>query len=400
MKIAFIGVGYFPTRTAGEKNFYLKLLPLIRAHADDVIVLSVNDQAEEMYTQDTDSGSIPIYNFTRPFHWGNKKRFLKIVNDTYCYHHRHGPVQEMLEKFLTLFINVGRIRKIIEKHQIDVIYFMDNFGFGMGYVNRRLSKKTVFAAANYDPRGRFYDQLQTKFLRSLDLIVTYSHAYKTILSNLGIKSDQIAVIHWGVNPETLKPLDRQVKQETRKQHGIQSSNSLILWTGYIQQIQEKDFYLAISVAKTICKQRSDIQFIFCFKPETYRNIYKDEEIDGIQVISGAPDFYKLLGSADILFSPTYKLSSTVSPPLTWTEAMSMEVPVITTKVKGAEEIIDHMETGFISDNYDTITDDILAIIDAGIDDKMKTKARNKIAKDYNIRLIADSFAAKFGDMHD
>ena len=306
----------------------------------------------------------------------------------------------MLEKFLTLFLNIRRIRKIIEKHQIDVIYFMDNFGFGMRYVNKRLSKKTVFAAANYDPRGHYYDQLQAKFLRGLDLIVTYSQAYKTILSNLGINKNKIAVIHWGVNPETLLPLGSKDKQEARKKHGIEDNNTLVLWTGYIQQIQEKDFYLAIATAKKIRKQRPGIQFIFCFKPETFKDIYKNEEAEGIQVISGAPDFYKLLGSADILFSPTHKLSSTVSPPLTWTEAMSMEVPVITTKVKGAEEIIDHMENGFITDNYNTITDDILAIFDSGIDDKIKTNAREKIVKNYNIRLIADSFAAEFGDMHD
>jgi glycosyltransferase involved in cell wall biosynthesis len=398
MRIAFIGVGYFPTRTAGEKNFYLKLLPLIRERADDVIVLSVNDQDQEVFTQETEGGSIPIYNFKRPFHWGDKKRFLKIINGVHCYHHRHGPAQEMLEKFLTLSVNMGRIRKIINKHQIDVIYFMDNFGFGMEYTRKRLSKKTVFAAANYDPRGRFYDQLQAYFIRGLDLIVTYSHAYKTILSSIGIKNDRIVVIHWGVDPETLKPLEKQVREQARVRHGIKNGNSVILWTGYIQQIQEKDFYLAISVAKTIRKRRPDIQFVFCFKPETYRPVYKDEEADGIQVISGAPNFHELLGSADILFSPTHKLSSTVSPPLTWVEAMSMGVPVITTKVKGAEEIIEHMSTGYISDDYDMIAEDIMTIIDAGIDDDMKSNARKKVTADYNIQHIADSFAAEFGEM--
>ena len=398
MRIAFIGVGYFPTRTAGEKNFYLKLLPLIRKRVDDVIVLSVNDQTQEVFTQDTGSTPIPIYNFIRPFHWGDNKRFLKVINGVHCYHHRHGPAQEMLEKFLTLFINKGKIKKIIEKHQIDVIYFMDNFGFGMGYIKSKLLIKTVFAAANYDPRGHYYNQLQARFIRGLDLVVTYSHAYKTILSNIGIRDDDIAVIHWGVAPETLKPLEKQVKEETRIKHGIKKGNHLILWTGYIQQIQEKDFFLAISAAKTIRKQRSDIQFVFCFKPETYKPIYKSEEIDGIEVISGAPNFHNLLGSADLLFSPTHKLTSTVSPPLTWTEAMSMGVPVITTKVLGADEIIEDTKNGFISESYDTIAEDIMTIISTGIDDNMKINAREKIVDNYNIHEIAKQFVAKFGDI--
>ena len=71
MRVAFIGVGYFPTRTAGEKNFYLKLLPLIRAQVDDVIVLSVNgefkkythrirtvDQSQSITLQDLFIGAI------------------------------------------------------------------------------------------------------------------------------------------------------------------------------------------------------------------------------------------------------------------------------------------------------------------------------------------------------
>jgi glycosyltransferase involved in cell wall biosynthesis len=384
---------------SGEKNFYLKLLPLIRSQFDDLIVISVNDQ-DSMYTHNTDSGSIPIYNFSRPLHRGNKSRFLKIVNNTHCYHHRHGPIQEMLEKFLTLYINKRKIRNIFENHNIDVIYFMDNFGFGMGYLCKTLSKKTVFAAANYDPRGHFYDRVQKYFLSKLDLIITYSHAYKNILSKLGINNHNISVLHWGISPYTLSPLDDSIKQETKKLHNIKHNNMLILWTGYIQQIQEIDFYLSTSVAKEICKKRSNVQFIFCFKPETFKSKYKDEETDGIQIISGAPNFHNLLGSADLLFSPTYKLSSTVSPPLTWTEAMSMGVPVITTNVKGADEIIDHLVDGYITDNYDTIIADTLSIIDRGIDKNIKHNARKKIIKDYNIHNIANDFVTELGVIHD
>lgn len=396
MRIAFVGVGYFPNRTAGEKNFYLKLLPLIREKVDDVVVLSVNDQDQEMFTQNTINAPISVYNFKRPFHWGDKNHFLRVINGVHCYHHRHKPAQEMFEKFLVLFVNMGRIRKIVDNHQIDVIHFMDNFGFGMKYLKRKLSIKTVFAAANYDPRGHFYDQLQVNFISRLNLIITYSQAYKTILSDLGIKNDRIKVIHWGVAPETLKPLDQDVVDQTKVRYEITDGHSLVLWTGYIQQIQEKDFYLAISEAKKVRKRRGDIQFIFCFKPETYKQAYKDEESNGIKIIPGAPNFYELLGSADLLFSPTHKISSTVSPPLTWIEAMSMGVPVITTRVKGVEEIIENGKTGYISDDYDTIAKDIENIIDTGININMKRKAREKIRNDYNIRVIAENFVSAFG----
>ncbi len=400
MRIAFIGVGYFPGRMASEKNFYLKLLPLIKDKVDDVIVLSINDQTEKMFSQITSNGSIPIYNFKRPFHKGGDDRFLKVVNKLYCYHHRHSPAQEMFEKFLVLFVNIGRIRDILEKHKIDLIYFMDNFGFGMGYLKRKLTKKTMFAAANYDPRGHFYDQIQFNFIRNLDLIVTYSQAYKKILHDLGIKKNQIEVIHWGIDPKTLKPLDDDTKKKIRKRYGIHRNKFFVLWTGYIQQIQEKDFYLTISIAKTIINSRSDIQFIFCFKPETYKTVYKNENCDDIEIIAGASEssFHELLGSADLLLSPSYKISSTVSPPLTWIEAMSMEVPVLTTEIKGADEIILNGETGYISKNYETIIQDIQTIIDSGINQNMKSNAKKMIEENYNIHLIADGYSRKIGDI--
>ena len=396
MRIAFVGVGYFPGLMASEKNFYLELLPLIQDRVDDVIVISINDQTREIFSQITNNEPIPVYNFKRPFHRDGYDRFLKMVNGKYCYHHRHGPAQEMVEKYLVLIMNIEKIRKIIETHKIDIVYFMDNFGFGMGYLKRKLLKKTIFAAANYDPRGRFFNLFQMKFIRNLDLIVTYSHAYKLILRNMGIKNNQIEVIHWGVDPEKIKPLDDAVKQMTRKHHGINYPNFFILWSGYIQQIQEKDFYLTISAAKKIVSQRQDIQFIFCFKPETYKSICGNEKCKGIQVISGTDNFRDLLGSADLFLSPTHKLSSTVSPPLTWLEAMSTEIPVMTTKIMGADEIILDGKTGYISENYSAIAQDINKVINSGIKRDMKLKARKMIEDNYNIHNAADNYARKLG----
>lgn len=393
LRVAFVGVGYFPSKTNGEKNFYLQLIPLLREKVGEVIVLSINDQDQEMFLQPTSCGDVPIYNFKRPLHWGSSARFHEMINGVHCYHHRHGVVQEMLEKFLTVFVHASKIAQILSKHKIDIIYFMDNFGIGMRYAKVWLAKKTVFAAANYDPRGMCYNQLQALFLSKLDMVIAYSQAYRDILSSIGIEKNHISVIHWGVDPAEHTPLSEDDKRLTRQQHGVKDGKTLILWTGYIQQIQEKDFFTTVSVAKNIIKRRPDIQFIFCFKPETYRPIYKDDEDTAIQVVSGAPNFRKLLGSADILLSPTYKLPSTVSPPLTWIEAMAMGVPVITTRVKGAEEIITHGKTGFISDNYETLADDIESIVDAGITNEMRGAARQKIYNDYNIHKISENCIA-------
>lgn len=397
MRVAFIGVGYFPSKMNSEKNFFLKLISQLSEKVDDVIVLSINDQDEPMFSQDTPHGSVRVYNFKRPFHRNASERYYKQVNGVHAYHHRHGVVREMFEKFTTLFVHASRIKEIMAEHRIDLIYFMDNFGFGMRYLRRKSGIRTVFVASNYDPRGRLYNRLQKTFLGALDLIVTYSKAYKSILSKIGVDSEKIRLLHWGIDPAEFSPLSTEAKAAARKQHGVPEGVKLVLWTGYIQQIQEADFYLTVAIAGAVRQRRDDVEFLFCFKPETYKPEYKDAERLGVRVISGSPNFRSLLGAADILISPTYKLSSTVSPPLTWTEVMAMGVPVLTTAVKGADEIIDHGKTGFITQSYDTFTEDIENILTHGIPEGMGAAAMKKIAADYNINTIANQFVVTLGE---
>lgn len=397
MRVAFVGAGYFPSKMTSEKNFFLKLIHHLHGLADDVIVLSVNDQEESVSTQQTSHGSVDIYNFKRPFHKNARDKYYRQVNGVHAYHHRHGPAQEMLEKFLTIYVHLDRVKTIMAKHRIDLVYFMDNFGFGMRYLQSKLDIRTVFVASNYDPRGRFYNQLQRMFIGGLDSIVTYSSAYKTILKGIGVDEGKIKLMHWGIDPASFRPLNAEAKAAARRHHGVPAGSALILWTGYIQQIQEKDFYLAVAIAEEVRSRCTDVEFIFCFKPETFKQEYLNAVRPGVQVISGAPDFRALLGAADLLMSPTFKLSSTVSPPLTWTESMAMGVPVVTTAVKGADEIIENGQNGYISESYATLTEDVLRILSDGIPAGMGVAARSKIDAEYNINNIARQFVATLGE---
>ncbi len=395
MRIALFGVGFFPHRTAGEKNFYLQLTPLLNELFEEVIVLSVNDQAEDSFTLETDTTSVRIYNFKRPLHFGDLSRFYGITNEVFHYHHRHGPLQELTEKFLTIAMHSCRIKKLIKQHKIDLIYFMDNFGFGMKYMKMITGKKIVFAAANYEPRGILYDKMQSIFLKNLDAVVTYSHAYRKILTGLQVAPGNSHIIHWGVDTDKFHVVGDKERGELRVRLNLEKDKFIILWTGYIQQIQEDDYYKSISCARKIIQSNPDIEFIFCFKPETYKDKYQKDTGQQLTVLNGHKDFGDLLSSIDLLFSPTYKLHSTVSPPLTWVEAMSRGIPVLTTEVLGADEIITQNIDGFITKNYDTVVSDVERIRATGISKEMRLAARKKICENYNIKLIADCYQKTF-----
>jgi glycosyltransferase involved in cell wall biosynthesis len=391
MRIAFFGVGYFPHKTAGEKNFYLQLAPLLKTLFEEIIIISVNDQTEDCFIQETDAGSIKIYNFKRPLHFGDLSRFYGVTNGVYHYHHRHGPIQELTEKFLTIALHPFRIRKIIKQHKIDLIYFMDNFGFGMKLMKIITGKKISFAAANYEPRSVIYDKMQSCFLKNLDAVVTYSDAYKKILSGLKIAPDKIHTIHWGVDTNKFKFVSDEDRGILRSNHNLKKEKFIILWTGYIQQIQEHDYYKTISCAKKIIQRNPDIEFIFCFKPETYKEKYSKEASQQLTVLKGHENFGEILSSVDLLLSPIHKLNSTVSPPLTWLEAMSRGVPVLTTNALGVNEVIENNTNGFITNNYDTLVSDIQRIKELGVSKEIRIAARNKICENYNIHSIANRY---------
>lgn len=391
MRIALFGVGFFPHKTAGEKNFYLQLAPLLKAKFEDVIVISVNDQSEEFFTLETDTSPVKIYNLKRPLHFGNLSRFYGITNGVFHYHHRHGPIQELIEKFLTIVLHSIRIKKIVKEHKIDLIYFMDNFGFGMKFLKMVTGKKVLFAAANYEPRSIIYDRMQSIFLKNLDAVVTYSEAYSIILKKLNIAPDKLHTIHWGVDTNKFQLISDDLRKKFRIDLNLKKDKFIILWTGYIQQIQEIDYYKTVSCAREIIQNIPDVEFIFCFKPETYKKKFGKESGERLTVLKGHKDFGSLLSSIDLLLSPIHKLNSTVSPPLTWTEAMSRGVPVLTTNALGVDEIIDNNIDGFISDNYDSLVSDIRRIKDMGISQDVRIAAREKICNNYNIKLVANRY---------
>ncbi len=395
MRIALFGVGFFPHKTAGEKNFYLQLIPLLKERFKDVIVISVNDQSDEFFTLKTDTDSVIIYNLKRPLHFGDLSRFYGVTKGVFHYHHRHGPVQELVEKFFTIALHSFRIKRLIEKHKIDLIYFMDNFGFGMKYLKMITGKKVGFAAANYEPRTIIYDRMQAYFLKKLDVIVTYSDAYKDILTGLQVNPARLHTVHWGVDTGMFQVVGDNKKEDLRGKLSLKKDNFLILWTGYIQQLQEHDYYKTIACAREIIQNDPNVEFIFCFKPETYKEKYGKESGAQLTVLNGYEDFGSLVSSVDLLLSPIHKLNSTVSPPLTWTEAMSRGVPVLTTNVLGVDEIINDNVDGFITCNYNTLVNDVERVIEMGISKEMRAAARKKICENYNIKLIADRYLETF-----
>ncbi len=390
MNVMLIGIGYFPALTAGDKNFFYQLIPLlIKRGGVTIEIISINDQEEKIFIQEVGNCKIKIHNLKRPFHL-NRKRFYRKINNKIFYHHQHKPYQEIMERFLTIVWYEKFIANLLKTLSIDLIHFMDNFGPVMPCLKKKFpDTKITYAPATYSPRGKFYDSYLKYSFSKLDRIFPFTRAYKQILSDLRIPEYKMEVIPWGV--ELFKrSLSFKERDLIKKKFCCRTSNLLFLWSGWLQQIQEKDFYYSIKEARKITKRHQDIEFIFTFKREIYQEKYSFESGDRIRVITNVDDFGLLLEAADIFFSPVGEKDSTVSPPLTWLEAMARGTPVLTTRVKGVEELILDGENGFIAKDFSDILYKTEEIRGSDLN-FISVNAKRFVGENFNIKKTATDY---------
>lgn len=390
MNVLFIGVGYFPQLTSGEKNFFFRLFPLLHQQVN-IAVFSLNDYHESLLTQETPRGQIPIYCARRPFHQ-NYEKFFYQGNGYTSYRHHHTPKQEILEKFISIVFHLPKLRRIVRKHEINIIHFMDNFGPAMPLVRQAFRDVYVtYSAACYDPRGSqaTYDRYLKLSLGHLDALGVYTEAYAQRLREIGVNTPY-QLTPWGV-PIDEPPLSEDSQLDIRRTLGIKKEHKFVLWSGYLQQIQETDFYKTIEVARDVTGKCPNLNFVFAFKPETFQEKYAEESDNQIKIISGVKNFKAALESADLFCSPISNQLSTVSPPLTWLEAMSKGTPIITTKIKGVSEVIKHGVTGFVSSSYSELANLLISVSEEETLRRVGEEAKLFIQEHYSIQNSAQRY---------
>jgi glycosyltransferase involved in cell wall biosynthesis len=389
VNILFAGVGYFPYVIAGEKNYFFRLVPLLKQHAN-VVIFSLNDYAGSILWQDTVSGPIPVYCARRPFH-RDYERFHFRGDHYTTYHHRHKPPQEIIEKFISVVAHLPHLYRIIHRHSIKVIHFMDNFGLAMPFLGKIFPRvKVTYSAANYDPRGSqsLYDVYLKLSIGFLDGAGVYTQAYLTKLRAMGIKIP-LKITRWGV-PVGDQGLEVEQKRAIRRRLGIGDEQRFLLWSGYLQQIQERDFYRTVQIAHMVAQKEHNVTFVFAFKPETFRSEYLQQGGDRIRIVTGLKNFGAVLEAADLFLSPIGNSRSTVSPPLTWLEAMSKGSPVITTAVGGVDELIIPRETGYVASSYDSLVRVTIEALHDDSLDAVSRRAKDFVRKKFSIERSAEA----------
>jgi glycosyltransferase involved in cell wall biosynthesis len=165
-----------------------------------------------------------------------------------------------------------------------------------------------------------------------------------------------------------------------------------LWSGFIQQIGRDDFLRTVTLARRIRDQRSDIDFVFSLKPECYSDELAKLGATGVEVKIGSPAFMSELPRYDAFLSPVLDSQSSAAPPLTWLEAMSAGLPIITTEHPGAHEVLGNGNCGIVTSDFAELEKTLL---DPGLASRllaMQSAARQRQRARYNVEIIGQRYA--------
>lgn len=388
--IVLIGFNFQPKRSTGDKNFWVDIISLLAKSLQRITVISIRHNPEE-YEEYNENGCHISILYCSP-------RFLETPNVKYKrpkIFWRKGAFPGWLgviEKILDGRRICDKLKEIYEKNPYDHVHLMDNFGF----VNRLIAGNTptrvsVSAMAYQGKNKLIYDKYISFSYKHPNIkVVPYSLAYAKKLRQLGI-NNPIMCIKWGVKLSRSAP-ELGKRNKSKKLLPFSVNKPLFLWAGYIQQIQRKDFLLAIKIAKQALTKGINGIFYFAFKPESLEKnfISFNNPEKGIYVsATSVKEFSLLKASADIFFSPVANKNCILAPPLTWIEVLSYGVPILTTNVKGVEEIVIDGETGYKAINDDVLMEKIFTVADRY--KNMISYCYNKAFNSYNIENTLNDY---------
>lgn len=392
--IVLIGLNYQPHKSTGDKNFWVHLIPLLARELNQLTIISIRKHESILETYKIHDCQIYIHYLSPAFlETPDAEYKFRIFWKKGAFPSKLGLVEKMLD---AQRIN-RKLREIHSSKPFSHVHLMDTFGFG----NKSILKSVKFlnstislSLMGYQGRvGAIYHPYLRQCLKYPDLVVIpYSRNLRDKLLEVGLNPDNVIRIPWGVSPPGANNIISSENKNLKIKLNIPVDKPLFLWAGYIQQIQKKDFLFAVQNAMLALQKGLDAFFYFSFKPESFEKGFEKFNNPSIGIIVESTDvkkFTSLKSIADVFYSPVVNKRCILAPPLTWIEMMATGVPILTTNVPGAEEIVDDGNTGFIASNENDLVKKMLLIKQSFR--SLRQACTEKIKYDYNIHNIAERY---------
>ena len=245
------------------------------------------------------------------------------------------------------------LRDIVVKHKINLIhshdYKSDLFAYLVGrwmcpHPVRLLS--TAHAWVLLGLKGELYRRIDLMIMRRLDQLIAVSHATKTEMVAGGVPADRVSVIHNAIDTLAWSP-ERSI-DSFRAELKLNGAFPVIGYVGRINQ--EKDLDTWLRAAAIVAQKYPAAKFVLVGDGRGDDTQSKLEQLAvtlGIEHNVIFPGYRSSLQAVYSAFDIFMLSSRREGLPNCILEAMAMGLPVVTTDVAGAKELVKDQETGYV-----------------------------------------------------
>lgn len=284
------------------------------------------------------------------------------------------------------------LREIIHRHDINLIHGHDYKSDLFAYLLRRwLSHRciklvsTAHAWVMLGLKGELYRRMDLSLMRRFDHLIAVSHATRHEMIDAGVPADLISVIHNGIDTDAWSR--SQVSGTLREELELSFTLPVI---GYVGRIMpEKDLDTWLRAAALVAQRFPCTQFVLVGEGKNGDTL---EQLKRLAVDLGIGDRVYFPGyRSDLLpvyasFDAFLLSSRREGLPNSILEAMAMAVPVVTTDVAGAKELVVENQTGFVLPQGDVegIARALITLIEnAPLRTRMGAAGRSRVEKEFS-----------------
>ena len=246
-----------------------------------------------------------------------------------------------------------KLKHIILAHDINLVHGHDYKSDLMAYLlrlwlrNRNIKLvSTAHAWVMLGWKGAFYRRMDLELMRRFDHLIAVSQATKQEMVTGGVPSGLISVIHNGIDTEYWSP--KHVRGSLRDELGIQKAYPVI---GYVGRIMpEKDLETWLRAAAIVARKFPEAQFVLVGEGKDDRTARQLKRLAGDLGIAARTHFtgYRFdLLPVYAAFDIFLLTSRREGLPNSILEAMALALPVVTTDVAGARELVANGCTGYV-----------------------------------------------------
>lgn len=251
-----------------------------------------------------------------------------------------------------------RIRQIVLQHDINLIHAHDYKSDLFAYlVGRSLGRRspalmsTAHAWVLLGLRGELYRRLDLFLMRRFRQLIAVSHATKREMVAGGVPAEKIMVIHNAIDTEAWS--QARVTDDLRQQWRLDDAFPVI---GYVGRITpEKDLETWLRAAAIVVREFPKAALVLVGEGRdrtTQEDLGRLAASLGIAANVVFAGYHEHLMPAYATFDAFMLTSRREGLPNSILEAMAMGLPVVTTDVAGARELVVDGETGFVRPQSD------------------------------------------------